>query len=176
MLRRLRSPEIYFRVRRGSVRVHQIAGLVVAAAMSLALAGPAIADPGNGATVVDKDECYEDPDRGSFCVTFRYVYNVTEAGRSGNVNVTFVNRHAGTYTGTGLFEGCSFQSFDRDTTHVLVTSDGDGVFHFSGKSESSNVCPSTGQNFSCVTEVNYTYANGEVRHDSNRFYCDEPAA
>ena len=158
------------------MKLYRPCALAATAAVTLALAGgSASAASGNGAQVVDTESCFEDPARGTFCQNLRQVFNVSEAGSSGNVNVTFVSRLEGTYTGTGVFEGCSSEQSDRDNTHVLTTADGEQVFHFSGKSQFANTC-SPGGSFNCETQFNITYANGELRHDATRFTCDEPLA
>lgn len=157
-------------------RFHVLAAVTVAATFAL-WAGSASAASGRGAEVVDADNvCFEDPARGMFCQSYHRVFNVTEAGNSGNVNVTFVSALEATYTGTGIFEGCSQQSSDRDNTHVLSTTEGDQVFVFRAKSQYAVTCQPLGQSFNCETQINYVYANGEIRREATRFSCEQPVA
>lgn len=162
-----------------SLKVHRIdvlAAVTVAATLAL-WGGSASAASERGAKVVDADNvCFEDPARGTFCQSYHRVFNVTEAGKSGNVNMTFVSALEASYTGTGIFEGCRQQQTDRDNTHVLSTTEGDQVVVFRAKSRYAYTCEPNNQNFDCETQINYIYANGEIRRSETRFSCEEPAA
>jgi hypothetical protein len=134
---------------------------------SLALAGPAGAAPGSGAQVVNTHECYVYVDF-TICESLHSVYNPTETG-SGNSSVVINTRFDNTFTGTGPLAGCSERTTGSNQQHYTTNPDGPQQQHSRLLHQYTVDCP--GAAYSCTFEQNYTYANGDLRHEKSRHEC-----
>jgi hypothetical protein len=150
----------------------RISVIVLAAVASLAFAGSALAAPGAGASVVKDSRCQTGP-FGTVCSTEQSVFNIADAGTSGNQNVLSNYRFESTFTGTfGPIAGCVSTTSTRSSTHQLVTPDETGQLHFTLTYGSSFDC--NGSAIRCTTQTDYTYANDQVRVDATRTACTDP--
>lgn len=156
--------------RAGSLKLRHLAG-IAGAALTLALAGPAAAQAAGGAHVIKHDSCQENP-FGTVCVDLHAVFNMTDAGASGNMSVVSNLRSVNTWAGKGVMEGCTARMESRINDHQLLRADDSHQLHFKITYQSSSECK--GSRVDCRTETLYTYANGEVRVDAVRHSCKGP--
>ncbi len=139
----------------------RIARLLIAALFlfvgTAVLAGPAVAAP-EPATPYRYADCYGDSTY-EYCFSGHGVFK-QETSASGNQLYKFSGSSKITYSENGemLYQG-------SEKYNSVAHDNGAGVYHSNGQGEFSY------GDTTCTYKYNFTYANGEVRHEAYDFEC-----
>jgi hypothetical protein len=136
---------------------------------SLAAAGLASADPGNGAQVIKTNVCEPWPFNTDLtaCYDTNLVINSTEAP-SGNVSVTYNYRYHITLSGPG----CNQDLQGHESGHTLSRQEELQEQGFTARSTNSFDC--AGEAANCTFSQHFHYANGEFQPGWYEDICTEP--
>jgi hypothetical protein len=150
------------------MKLRRIAGVVAAAATSLAFAAtPAF---GQGAQIIEVDECQE----WSFttvCVNSRSIFNRVDTP-SGNSIIIDNGHFSTTFVGKGELAGFSEQDSGFYTNRYHIFNDATSQVSNVWKNWSLQVRDGTA--IECEYQLNVVFTMGEVRHNQTRLECTDP--